>query len=191
MPDTKTNLDLERRRRRRVKVQLPVRLDYGNNEALASTKNVSLLGACVTMDKQIAPGTRVALSLDIPKYTDQNGLIGEVKGEGAIVRCDSVQEEDRPSAYELGVFFSNFLPPGEEKLMSYLDHIAQQQEEEIRKWVQQYRAHIKERKNQIAKKKRALAKKRAARLARRAARLAEKSQRSRQKAAKKEGRNKK
>jgi hypothetical protein len=164
-----------------------VRLNYGNNEALALTKNVSLLGACVTMDKEIVPGTRVALSLDIPRYTDQNGLIGEVKGEGAIVRCDSIQEEGKLYSYELGVFFSNFLPPGEEKLMGYLDHIAQQQEEEIRRWVQQYRAHIKERKTQIAKKKRALARKRAARLAKRAARLAKKSPRSRQKASRKEG----
>lgn len=159
---------LERRRQKRVKVQLPMRLDYDNNEALASTKNVSLLGACLNMDRQILPGTRIAMSLDIPKYVEDENLIGEVRGEGAVVRCDSVSAEGRPAGYELGVFFSNFLPPGEEKLLNYLDHVSKEEEAQIRQWVEKYRQHIKERKRQIAKKKRALARKRAARLARRA-----------------------
>jgi len=167
------NADLERRRRRRVKVQMPMRLGYGSNEALASTKNVSLLGACLSMDRQIPTGTRVALSIDIPKYIEDSNLIGEVKGEGAIVRCDTMAE-GQPSGYELGLFFSSFLPPGEEKLANYLDYIAKKEEDEIRQWVQQYRQHIKERKKKIADKKRAIARKRAARLAKRAKKLLQK-----------------
>jgi hypothetical protein len=167
------NTDAERRRRRRVKVQMPLRLDYGSNEALASTKNVSLLGACLSMDRPISPGTRVALSLDIPNYTEDNRLIGEVKGEGAIVRCDSVSEGQSPD-YESGLFFSSFLPGGEEKLANYLDFVADKEEKEIRQWVQQYRAHIKARKKKIANKKKALARKRAARLAIREKRLRQK-----------------
>ncbi len=164
-----TKDDLERRRRKRVKVQLPVRLDYNDNEALALTKNVSLLGTCLEMDKEILPGTRVALSLDIPKYSDDDKLIGEVKGEGAVVRCSSLAEEPaKTPSYELGIFFSNFLPQGEEKLFNYLQYISKKEEEEVRQWVQQYKAHIKKRKLEIAKKKRALARKKAAKLAKRA-----------------------
>lgn len=163
--------DQERRRQKRVKVKLLVRLDYNNNEGLASTKNISLLGACLNMDRQISPGTRVVLSLDIPKYVENENLIGEIRGEGAIVRCNSVQQPGQPASYELGVFFSTFLPPGEEKLLNYLDYVAKEEEKEVRRWVEQYRAHIRERKREIAKKRRALARKKAARLAKKLKKL--------------------
>ena len=159
----------ERRRQRRIRLQLPVRLDYNDNEALASTKNISLLGTCLDVNKAILPGTRVALSLDIPKYIEDNNLTGEIKGEGAVVRCDPLEEGQQYTNYELGVFFSNFLGSGEEKLSSYLDCMAKKEEKEIREWVTQYRSHIQKRRKEIAKKKRELAKKRAARLAKKAA----------------------
>jgi len=163
--------ELERRRQRRVRVQLPVRIDYNNNEVLALTKNISMLGTCLDMDKQILPGTRVTLSLDIPKYTDDNKLLGEIKGEGAVVRCDSsdlAQKQNEPLNYELAIFFSNFLPPGEEKLLNYLDYMSKKEEQEVRQWVQQYRSRIKKKKLEIAKKRRLQEKKRAERLAKKA-----------------------
>src|SRR3989338_4651204 len=96
-----TLMDLERRRRKRVKVQLPIRLNFSNTESLASTKNISLLGACINMNREILPGTRVALSLDIPEC--------EIRAEGAIVRCEPEKTaEGKPGGYELGVFFSSF-----------------------------------------------------------------------------------
>jgi hypothetical protein len=157
--------DLERRRQKRVKVQLPVRLDFNNAEGLAATKNISLLGACLNINREILPGTRVALSLEIPKYVEDQSLIGEIKGEGAVVRCEPEEKEGRPDNYELGVFFSSFMPPGEDKLLHYLDHVAEEEEKQIRAWVEQYRAHIKQRKKEIAKKKRDIEKKREVRLA--------------------------
>ena len=161
--------DLERRRRRRVKIQLPVRLDYNDSESLALTKNISLLGTCLQMDREILPGTRVALSLDIPKYVDNDNLIGEIRGEGAVVRCSPLSEQETKNPnYELGIFFSSFSSQGEEKLFSYLDYVAKKEEEEVRNWVEQYRAHIKKRKLEISKKKQALARKRAAKLAKKA-----------------------
>lgn len=173
MPTT----DLERRRGKRVKVQLPVRIDFNDSQGMASTNNVSLLGTCVNMDKQILPGTRVAVSLDIPKYTEDENLTGEVRGEGAVIRCEPSQQEGQAAGYELGIFFSSFLPAGEEKLSNYLDYAAKQEEQEVRKWVEQYRAHIKQRKAEIAKKKRILARKKQARIARRLKKLAEKTKR--------------
>jgi len=158
-----TITDLERRRQKRIKVQLPVRMNFNNAEGLASTKNISLLGACLNMNRQVLPGTRVALSFEIPKYIDNDNLVGEVRGEGAVVRCDPDDAQSQTSGYELGVFFSNFLPPGEDKLTQYLDHVAKEEEKQIRQWVEQYRAHIKQRKKEIAKKKRAIEKKRSAR----------------------------
>lgn len=155
-----TLTDLERRRKKRVKVQLPMRLNFSNAEGLASTKNISLLGACLNMNKEILPGTRVALSLDIPGC--------EVRAEGAIVRCDPEKvAEGKPGGYELGVFFSNFLPPGEEKLSDYLEYMAKEEEKQIRQWVEQYRAHIKQRKKEIARKRRLIENKRKARIAKR------------------------
>lgn len=176
--------DSERRRQRRVKIKLPVRLNYNNNEALAITNNISLLGTSLNINKQILPGTRVTLSLGIPKYNDDNNLVGEVKGEGAVVRCDTLEQEGQPISYELGVFFSSFLPSCEEKLLNYMDYAAKEEEKAVRQWVEQYRAHIKKRKAEIAKKKRAIVRKRKARLARRAKKLAEKERRREERARK-------
>jgi len=167
-----TLADLERRRNKRVKVQLPVRLDFNTTEALASTKNVSLLGACLNMNREILPGTRVALSLKIPKYVDDDKLIGEVKGEGAVVRCEPDTKDEQPFGYELGVFFSNFMPHDEDKLYQYLDHVSREEEKQIREWVQKYREHIKKRKKEIAKKKKAIQNKRKARIKKRLKKLA-------------------
>lgn len=176
--------DSERRRQRRVKVKLPVRLNFNNNEALAITNNISLLGTSINTNKQILPGTRVALSLEVPKYTGDSNLACEVKAEGAIVRCDAVEQEGQPVSYEVGVFFSSFLPSCEEKLFSYMDYVAKEEEKAVHQWVEQYRAHIKKRKAEIAKKKMALARKRKARLAKRAKKLAEKQRRQEERARK-------
>lgn len=162
--------DKDRRRQKRVKVQLPMRLDFNNTQGLASTKNISLLGACLNINKEVNPGTRVALSLNIPRYVEDDRMIGEIRGEGAVVRCHPETEQGQGkelSNYELGVFFSNFLPPGEDKLIHYLDYVAEQEEQEVRKWVQQYRDRIKKRKKEIARKRRLIEKKRKARLEKR------------------------
>lgn len=160
--------DQDRRRLKRVRVQLPVRLDFDKTEGLAFTKNISLLGACLNMSKEVSPGTRVALSLDIPRYVEDDRLTGEIRGEGAVVRCqpETIQGEGSGS-YELGVFFSRFLSPGEDKLMHYLDYVSRKEEEEVRKWVQQYRDRIKKRKKEIARKKRQIERKRKIRLEKR------------------------
>lgn len=160
--------DQDRRRLKRVRVQLPVRLDFDNTEGLASTKNISLLGACLNMPREVSPGTRVALSLDIPRYVEDDSLTGEVRGEGAIVRCQPEEAQSNASgSYELGIFFSRFLSPGEDKLMHYLDHVSQKEEAEVREWVQQYRDRIKKRKKEIAKKKLQIERKRKVRLQKR------------------------
>lgn len=182
-----TITDKDRRRQRRIRVQLPVRLDFNNTGGLASTKNISLLGACLNMDKEINPGTRVALSLNIPRYIEDDKMVGEVRGEGAVVRCQPEAEEGKElSGYELGVFFSNFLPPGEEKLINYLDHVAEQEAEEVRKWVQQYRDRIKKHKKEIAKKRRLIEQKRKARLEKRLKKQLEKEARIKLRKAKKQ-----
>ncbi len=187
------SIDSERRRQKRIRARLPVRFDYNNNEASALTKNISLLGTCVDLDREVLPGTRIALSLDIPQYTNDSSLTGEVRGEGAVVRCFPVKNEDKQASeplYELAIFFSDFTPPGEEKLDKYLDYAVEKEEQEIRQWATEYRAHIEERKKKAALKKMEAAKKRAARLAKRQKKERERlkriAQRAREKAKKRE-----
>jgi len=146
--------DDERRRERRVKTQLRLVIRYNDRQLDSSTRNISLLGACVDTKEQILPGTRVGIFLNLPNYRGEQALAGEVRGEGAIVRCDPSPEAEVSEKYEVGVFFSSFIGTDEEKLSQFLDFMVKKQEEEVQKWAQQYKARIEKRRKEIAAKKR-------------------------------------
>jgi len=183
----------DRRRQKRVKMKASLTLRHSDKEHDSITNNMSLLGASVNTKSQILPGTRVGVHFDIPEYKENKDLAGEVKGEGAIVRCDPSDDPETPNEYEVGVFFANFVGTDEQKLSKYLDFLVKQEEKEIRQWAKQYRARIEKRKKAIAQKKRLLAKKRADRVKKRAlkkkqrelAKLKAKKDRAAQRAAKK------
>jgi len=162
----------ERRRQKRVKAQIHMLLRHNDKHLDASTKNISLLGACADTNEQILPGSRVGIYINLPK---QEGVEAsavepkEVKGEGAIVRCDPVPDASAPQRYEIGVFFSNFVGTDEETLTQFLDYMIDKEEREIQEWAKSYQERMEKKRQAIAEKRRLAAKEKARRKAEREA----------------------
>jgi hypothetical protein len=132
---------IEKRKERRIKVNLPVRIVYQKNqEIITKTENVSRLGAYVEIDRKISVGSDVDIRLDIPVYTKNSSLCGEVKCQGNIFRCDLVREGESKKYYGIGIFFTNF--PKEidrEKLSRYIDFLILKEDKEIKESIKHWR----------------------------------------------------
>jgi len=132
---------IERRRARRIKVNLPIRINYPRNPKICTqTENISILGTYVKVESQIPLGTKLDIIIEIPPYTEDFSLIGNVRCRGDVFRCDLVEEKNRQRLYGLGIFFFDFSDEQDrDKLSKYIDFLILKEKEDIKQALQRWR----------------------------------------------------
>lgn len=123
----------ERRKERRLKANLPIKITGKNNlEVFASTENISFLGAYLEVDKEIPAGTEVEVVLEIPHYSEDLSLAGEVRCKGDVFRSSLVNQSGSIKYYGIGIFFTNFhFSEDRDRLHRYIDFLLQSEEQDI------------------------------------------------------------
>jgi hypothetical protein len=131
----------ERRKERRLKANIPIRITGKNNlEVFTRTENISFLGAYIEVDRSIPTGTEVEVVLEIPHYSEDLSLAGEVRCKGDVFRCSLVNESDSVKYYGVGVFFTEFyLSEDRDRLHGYIDFLIDNEEQEINEGLRRLR----------------------------------------------------
>jgi len=132
---------VEKRKERRIRVNLPIRITYKKGpEVLGMLENASRLGGFLETDRHIPPGTEVGITLNIPIYTEDLALSGEVRCKGTIFRSDLVKESGPKKYYGTGIFFTDFLSKADsEKLSRYIDFLIAQEEKDVKDGIKRWR----------------------------------------------------
>ena len=132
----------ERRREKRIKARLPITLEYPANASIsACTENISLLGAYLESEEEIAIGTKLSIILTIPAYNAKDASATNIKCQGDVFRCNLARQIESRRLYGLGIFFSNFSRQEDRnRLADYLDFLIRQDEENVRQAAKQWEA---------------------------------------------------
>jgi len=132
---------IEKRKERRIKVKLLIKIVCQKNiEIQGQTQNISRLGAYVETGRKIPVGSDVNITLEIPAYTKNLSLSGEVKCQSNIFRCDLIREIEANKYYGVGIFFTNFLQAiDREKLSRYIDFLILREDENIKEGMKRWR----------------------------------------------------
>jgi hypothetical protein len=131
----------EKRRERRLKVSLPIKISYrGGPEVYSQTENISRLGTYAEIEQQIPLGAHLDITIEIPAYTNDSSLAGNIKCRGDVFRCNLIREIESKRIYGLGIFFTDF--PDEQdrnKLSKYVDFLILKEQEDIKQGIQRWR----------------------------------------------------
>lgn len=131
----------ERRREKRLRARLPVRIgDADGQQIYARTENISILGTYIEIEQEIPLGKKIDLSIEIPSYTNDSFLTGNVGCRGDVFRCDLIKEIESRSFYGVGIFFIDF-PDGQDrnKLLKYIEFLILKEQENIKRAMRQWR----------------------------------------------------
>jgi len=124
----------EKRREHRLKASLPIKISSGNEtEILGSTENISRLGTYLEIDRELPAGENVDITLELPVYSQDLSLAGELRCKGAVFRCNLVREFESTKFYGIGIFFTGFSEEKDrERLSQYIDFLSLKEGQEIK-----------------------------------------------------------
>jgi len=124
----------EKRKEHRLRANLAIKLAVGKDrELLARTENISRLGTYVMLSKEIPAGQAVGITLELPAYTQDPSLIGDVSCTGTVFRASPVREIDGKQWYGMGIFFTDFADPEDkQKVSAFVDHLIEREEQDIK-----------------------------------------------------------
>jgi hypothetical protein len=124
----------EKRKEHRLRATMPIKIiDDSGQAVLGRTENISRLGTYVESPKEIPSGQTVDIVLELPAYTQDTSLIGEVRCEGTVFRSSLIRESEGRKLFGLGIFFTDFAGSSDkDKVSSYVDHLIVTEEQEIK-----------------------------------------------------------
>jgi len=124
----------EKRREHRLRANIPVKLSWEKEQGIdGRVCNISRLGAYVELNKQIPPGASVGINMDIPAYTQDASLTGNISCSGTIFRSTPMEDMGGSAAYGVGIFFTDFATPlDKNKLSQYIYHLTIEEEAGIK-----------------------------------------------------------
>ena len=124
----------EKRKEHRLKANIPIRISGGSGRELRGrTGNISRLGTYVESPEDLPAGQTVDMVLEIPAYTRDTSLTGEVRCEGTVFRSSPVRSAAGGQSYGLGIFFTDFAGlRDKEKVSLFVDHLIVMEEKEIK-----------------------------------------------------------
>ena len=119
----------ERRRHQRIDVALPVKIEYNEAVVSAKTKNISLLGAYIEIDRKFSIGAPLNIAIKVPKI-ERGRLTGQkrIDCRGAAFRCQPRAGPE--SQYGIGIFFRSISREGEKTLSRYINYVLAQEKKE-------------------------------------------------------------
>lgn len=96
-------LPKERRQEPRAHERLPVAVTEAGVTLQAETKNLSAAGVYCTLDRFLAPMTKLQLRFDLPEGSRQ----AAVTCSGVVVRVEPVVSSPDRGRYNVAIFFTN------------------------------------------------------------------------------------
>jgi hypothetical protein len=123
----------ENRKEHRFKAVLPISVTCAGSLIKSNTSNLSRLGTYTEIDRWVPPGENVEVALELPAYTDDSSLTGQVKCTGSIFRSVPLERGSSGQNYGVGIFFTGFSShQHQEKLSRFIDYLAVKEEQEIK-----------------------------------------------------------
>ena len=92
----------ERRRAPRITEQIPVAIQDAGQELRTETKNISTAGAYCTLDRFIAPMTKLQLQCELPDGPQRV----RVHCSGVVVRIEPSVPSPNHAIYNVAIFFT-------------------------------------------------------------------------------------
>jgi c-di-GMP-binding flagellar brake protein YcgR len=109
MPLKTTRRRMERRKRPRADANLSMRVEGSHEGEVAQivteSQNISASGVYCTSSHYLAPASKVALTIVLPKLPGGRGAKELIKCEGMVVRCDPLPR--KLDGFELACMFSS------------------------------------------------------------------------------------
>lgn len=99
-----SNYSPEKRRHPRIKRNLPIKIENGDFDTVAETENISCTGAYCSIDRYLAPLTKVRIRLLVPSKTKEKHIT--IHCEGAVVRVEK-NERGLEESYNVAIYFEN------------------------------------------------------------------------------------
>ena len=93
----------ERRRAPRVAERIPITLTGGETQFLVETRNISAAGAYCTLDRFIAPMTKLALECELPNGPERV----RIRCSGVVVRVEPAVAGAEQARYHIAIFFTD------------------------------------------------------------------------------------
>lgn len=114
----------EKRRRKRIDVALALTIEYNEEKIQAATKNISLLGTFIEINREIPAGTKLNIRIKLPpKDPGKSGRSREVRSEGVVFRSGPLISLQGERLYGTGIFFRSFWRGSERTLADYIDYV--------------------------------------------------------------------
>lgn len=131
---------LEKRKEHRIRVALPIRIGFGEDRYTGQTDNISRLGAYAELERELAVGSEIEITLEIPRYTKDPSLIQAVRCKGNVFRSALIRQEGASRHYGAGIFFTGFESEADrERLSRYIDFLISQEEESVNEGLKAWR----------------------------------------------------
>jgi len=92
----------ERRRAPRIAERVTLAMRDATTEFRTETNNLSTIGAYCTLDRFLAPMTKLQLELELPDGARRV----RVRGEGVVVRAEPVVASPEGGRYHVAIFFT-------------------------------------------------------------------------------------
>jgi c-di-GMP-binding flagellar brake protein YcgR len=111
MPPRKNARRVERRRAPRVDARLSMRVEGGHDEAdgaqiVTESQNISASGVYCESSRFLAPASKVALTIVLPRVPGGRAAKELIKCEGIVVRCEPTGTKRSERHYQLACMFS-------------------------------------------------------------------------------------
>ena len=112
MPPKRSTRSSERRRLPRADARLSMRLEDAappaedRSHIVTESQNISASGVYCTATHYMAPLSKVALTIVLPKLPGSRGSKELIKCDGIVVRCEPVSTRSRDKSFELACMFS-------------------------------------------------------------------------------------
>jgi len=114
----------EKRRRKRIDAALALTIEYDQEKIRAATKNISLLGTFIEVNRAIPTGTKLNIKIKLPpKGPGKSGRSREVRSEGVVFRSSPLISLRGERLYGTGIFFRSFRRGSERTLADYIDYV--------------------------------------------------------------------
>ena len=104
MPSKRRTETSERRRLPRVSERVPLAITEGGTVLQAETVNLSAAGAYCTLDRFLAPMTKLQLDYELP---DGGGRRTRLRCTGVVVRTEPVIASPDKGRYAVAIFFTD------------------------------------------------------------------------------------
>ena len=105
----------EKRRRKRIDVALALTIGYNEEKIRAVTKNLSLLGTYIEINRRLPADAKLNIELTIRNK--------QINCEGVAFRSSPVISLQDNQLYGTGIFFRSFSRGSERTLANYIDYV--------------------------------------------------------------------